>query len=200
MSRPRTSEEVKGQMGVTKKVELSELQSLTTALPTYCAAMTFMVDSTTYTTPQVVQLGTGLLAAASAVVQAKAAYAEAVAKERKLQATDGAILSVVRVNLAGALASSPTTLAALGVTPRKKPAPLSPSALAARAAKAEATRKARGTASKKQKATVTGDVSGVTITPVVTGPTASAATPAAPVPIQSSAVSTAAGTGGVSHS
>ncbi len=139
-------------MGTSKKVEVSEVTSLTTALPTYCATMTFMVDGTTYTTPQVVQLGQGLLAAASAVVQAKAAYAEAVAHERKLQVTDGAILTVVRQNLAGAFASSPTTLAALGVTPRKKPTPLTPLALAARSAKAAATRKARGTTSKKQKA------------------------------------------------
>ena len=187
-------------MGTSKKVEVSEVTSLTTALPTYCATMTFMVDGTTYTTPQVVQLGQGLLAAASAVVQAKAAYAEAVAHERKLQVTDGAILTVVRQNLAGAFASSPTTLAALGVTLRKKPTPLTPLALAARSAKAAATRKARGTTSKKQKATVTGSVTGVIITPVVSGATASASPPAVSVPSQPSAVSAAAGTGGTSHS
>src|SRR5208282_1422589 len=53
---------------------------------------------------------------------------------------------------------------------------------------------------KKQKATVTGNVTGVIITPVVSGATASASTPAVSVPSQPSAVSAAAGTGGTSHS
>ncbi len=53
---------------------------------------------------------------------------------------------------------------------------------------------------KKQKATVTGNVTGVIMTPVVSGATASASTPAVSVPSQPSAVSAAAGTGGTSHS
>jgi hypothetical protein len=167
-------------------------------MPTYCPSMTFTKDGTTRTTPQVVQICTGLVAANTAVVQAEAAYHEAVANERALQATDGPIISAVRQNLAVAFGSLPTTLAGLGVSARKKPAPLSTQALAAKAAKAEATRKARGTTSKKQKATVTGDVSGVTITPVVVGAAAPEATPAVTAPTQPAASSTAVGTGGTS--
>ena len=51
--------------------------------------------------------------------------------------------------------------------------------LAARAAKAKATRLARGTTSKKQKLAVKGNVTGVIVTPV-TVPTA--ATPVSPAP------------------
>jgi hypothetical protein len=56
--------------------------------------------------------------------------------------------------------------------------------LAARAAKAAATREARGTTSKKQKLAVKGNVTGVTVTPV-TAPSAApspSAQPASPAP------------------
>ena len=46
---------------------------------------------------------------------------------------------------------------------------------AARAAKARATREARGTTSAKQKLTVKGDVTGITVTPI-TAPTEAAPT------------------------
>jgi hypothetical protein len=55
------------------------------------------------------------------------------------------------------------------------PKPLSAEARAAATAKARATRKARGTTGKKQKSTITGDVTGVTITPVVSASSVAAA-------------------------
>jgi len=101
------------------------------------------------------------------------------------QAAGDALVEGAGEVLALEFKNAPTTLTALGVTPRKKPAPLTSEVLAAKAAKARATRKARGTTSKKQKAQITGNVSGVTITPVRTpapAPTASesgSTTPAA---------------------
>ncbi len=52
----------------------------------------------------------------------------------------------------------------------ESPKPLSAEARAAATAKARATRKARGTTGKKQKSSITGDVTGVTITPVTSTP------------------------------
>jgi len=163
-------------MAATSKAkQLSQIQSLSTGMPKYCASMTFTLAGTTYTEPQAVQVVDALLAADQATVQAKVGYAAAEAAEKKLFSTDGPIIRELRENLALAFSNSPATLAELGIVPRKVPQPLSPEALVARAAKAKATRLARGTTSKKQKATITGNVSGVNITPIVTGTAAPAA-------------------------
>ncbi len=116
--------------------------------------MTFTLAGQTYTPTQVVQLATSLLAADNATVLAKAAYAEAVAAEKKLLATDGKVVQQLRESLALIFSNSPTTLADLQIAPRKTPKPLSTQVRAARGAKAEATRRARGTTSKKQKAAI----------------------------------------------
>jgi hypothetical protein len=63
----------------------------------------------------------------------------------------------------------------------KAPTPLSPEKRLAAAAKAKATRIARGTVGKKQRSTIHGDVTGVLVTPITTsGPAPSpvASTPA----------------------
>jgi hypothetical protein len=187
-----------------KATQLSRIKSLSTSMPKYCAAMTFTVDGTTYTTPQVVQIADALLAADAATVQAKVSYESAEAAEKKLFSADAGILAGVRENLEVAFSSSPATLADLGVVPRKARKPLSPEALVAKAAKARATRGARGTTSKKQKATVHGNVSGVEITPIVTGSAAPATTASPPVAAPSAPsvtpVVTGTAAGSTSHS
>ncbi len=75
--------------------------------------MTFTLAGQTYTPTQVVQLATSLLAADNATVLAKAAYAEAVAAEKKLLATDGKVVQQLRESLALIFSNSPTTLADL---------------------------------------------------------------------------------------
>jgi hypothetical protein len=70
-------------------------------------------------------------------------------------------------------ANAPDTLAVFGLKPPKARVPLTTAQRAAKTAKAEATRIARGTASKKQKAAIKGNVAGVTITPLITPPAAS---------------------------
>lgn len=74
-------------------------------------------------------------------------------KSLKTEQVVALITSILNVTFAVAPAK-PTTLAALAIVPRKTPKPLSVEALAARTAKADATRKARGTTSKKQKAAI----------------------------------------------
>ena len=82
----------------------------------------------------------------------------------------------IRSNVAWMFSNQVSTLTAFAIAPRKVPVPLTAAKRAAAIAKAKATRLARGTTSKKQKAALTGDVTGVTITPV----TSSAVIPAAP--------------------
>ncbi|HEY6462011.1 MAG TPA: hypothetical protein VIY73_17715 [Polyangiaceae bacterium] len=71
-------------------------------------------------------------------------------------------------------AKSPDILADFGLKPRKARAPLTVEQQAAAAAKRKATRAARGTKGAKQKAGITGAVTGVTITPVTAAQPAAA--------------------------
>jgi hypothetical protein len=183
-------------MSNTKEVEVSEAQALITGMPEYCSTMTFVVEGTSYTTPQVVALCSSLVAAQLAVVQAKGAYHDAVVNERKLQATTGLVITAVRQNLANAFKNVSATMGALMLHARKAPAPLSTAALAAKEAKARATREARGTGSKKQKAAVTGNVTGVNITPIAAPVTSAPAPEPATAP---SAAPTGATVGTTSH-
>ena len=82
-------------------------------------------------------------------------------------------------------------LADFGLAPRKEPAPKTTEEKAAAAAKAKATRQARGTTSKKQKLTVKGNVTGIIVTPVTAPTAASAGSPETPVTPSAQTVSTA---------
>ena len=81
--------------------------------------------------------------------------------------------------LVARLGRSSTQLLGYGFNPAK-PIVVSPAARAAGVAKAKATRAARGTKGSVQKQDVTGNVTGVVITPVIAGP--STPQPAAPSP------------------
>ena len=135
-------------------------------------------------------LVTSILNVSVAVAPAKAAYLAAIATARQTEAQEGETVKEVREVVALMFNNAPTTLAELAIAPKKSPKPLSAEARAAATAKARATRKARGTTGKKQKSAITGDVTGVTITPVVS--TSSVA--AAGQPAVGTATSTGTGT------
>jgi len=189
-------------MTPTKQTRIAQIQALITGIPKYCASTTFALAGKTYTAPQAVQIATSLVAAASATVQALAAYKEALAAEQQLFATDGVVIREIRQSLELTFSNSPTTLADLKISPRKPPKPLTSEALAAKAAKAKATRLARGTTSKQQKAAVSGNVTGVTITPIVAAASAPQVAPAqgaassVTTPSTTPAASSVAGAGG----
>ena len=86
-----------------------------------------------------------------------------------LEASDGKLLRDVRGILAVMFNNAPATLAVLEIEPPKVRAPLTAEERVVATAKLRATREARGTKSKKQKARIKGAVTGVTITPVVAG-------------------------------
>jgi hypothetical protein len=166
-----------------------QYQALLTGLPKYCPNATFVYEEKNYTTPQVVTLISSVLSATSAVPTAKAAATRAVTTANAKESSDGQVVKGVREIVALMFKNADDVLAALEITPKKSPKSLSVEAKAAAAAKAEATRKARGTTGKKQKAAIVGDVTGVTITPI-TGSSVTAAATGAPVPAAGAAAAT----------
>ena len=178
-----------------KSLTTAQYQALLTGLPKYCPNTVFTIGGQSYTTPQVVALITSILNVSVAVAPAKAAWLAAVQAVRQAEAKDGETVKEVRAVVALMFNNAPTTLAELAISPRKPPKPLSAEARAAATAKSRATRKARGTTGKKQKAAISGNVTGVVITPV----TSTSSAPAAPASSVAAAgqpvVSTAAAAG-----
>jgi len=104
---------------------------------------------------------TGTKASASARVT----YEAAVASDHSTRASQLQFLDDLKQTLRARFSTSPTTLADFGLTARKRAKP-SPQTQVAAAAKALATRQARGTKGSKQLSEVQGDVTGVVVTPV----------------------------------
>ncbi len=115
-----------------------------------------------------------LIAAVNTTNAARASLHAAVLAEQQLQASSAQFVADVRQTILAMFSGQTDVLADFGLAPRKKPV-MTPQAKVAMAAKAKATRAARGTKSKKQLAEISGDVTGIVVTPV----TASAAVPVA---------------------
>ena len=139
-----------------------------TALPKYCASTVLTIGGQSYTAAALEALITGVLGARAAVPVAKAAWLEAIAKIAALEASDGNTIKQAREVVAVMLKHDPVALTELGIEPKAPRAPLSTHARALATEKLRATRKVRQTRSKKQKAKIKGNVTGVTIAPVVT--------------------------------
>ena len=140
----------------------------------------FTLGNTTYTSTSLVQVFQGLVSAMQARNVAETGAKDALTAEQAAQAQVGPILRAYERLVLVTFAGATQTLADFGLAPPKARTPLTAQQLATRAARAKATRTARGTTSKKQKLAVKGDVTGVVMTPV-TLPTA--ATPASPAPL-----------------
>ena len=115
--------------------------------------------------------------AAEAVAKAKLAAEESQAPA--LLSLMAALVQFVKLTFSG----SPDVLADFGLKPRKVRAPMTAEQKAAANAKRKATREARGITTKAAKMAKTGNVVGVTITPVL----ADASSAAAPVVTQKAA-------------
>ena len=172
----------------TQSQTLAQLQALISGLQKQLPNGSFTLSSTAYTTANLVQASQGQIAALTAVIAAHAGLKVALASWKAEQAQTGPTLSALKRTLQTMYANAPDTLALFGLQPVKARAPRTGAQIAAAAAKAEATRKARGTTSKKQKLAVTGNVTGVSITPIIAPadapPSAQpvVATPTAPAP------------------
>jgi hypothetical protein len=146
------------------------IAGFTTALPG--GATTFVLGNTSYTQTALVTMLGGIQSILSAVPAAELARATAVNTRTENEANIDKVVENTTSALRGALGSSPTALATYGIKPIKARVPLTSEQKVARAAKAAATRKARGTLGKKQKAAIHGTVpeAPVTIPPVVPVP------------------------------
>jgi hypothetical protein len=108
--------------------------------------------------------------AAQAVVAAK--LADEGTQAPAIRATLVAFVAYLRV----VYANAPDVLSDFGVKPRKPSTPLTTAQRAAANAKREATLKARGIVGTQKRKEVTGNVSGVVVTPIVNAPAALVAT------------------------
>ena len=163
------------------QLSLTDYQALVSGIPKYCPNAIFTVAGQTFTATEAVTFITSVLNTVSATATAKTGWKDARLAEETMVATNGVVVKGIRENVALMFSNNTTTLAAFAITPKKPRAPLSVEARAAATAKAKATRLARGTTSKKQKGEISGNVTGVTITPV----TAPGTTPAAQAPVAS---------------
>jgi hypothetical protein len=133
----------------------------------------------TYTLAALEQLIQSRIDAANKVAQAKANWSDATATYKALNTQLTPVIRGLRQYVINAFGQDSPLLADFGFTPPKK-ATLTSEQLVVRAAKADATRKARGTMGKKQKKAVKG-----TVTATVASPSTPASPPVAPSPVAS---------------
>ena len=167
-------------MKLTKAAALAQVQALIAGTTKHFPNGSFTLGNTTYTAASLVQVLQGLANAMTARTRRKRAPRTRWRRRQAAQTQVGPILMAYKRLVVAAFANATQTLADFGLTPPKARTPLTTEQLAARKAKAAATRAARGTTSKKQKLAVKGNVTGVSVTPI-TAPTARRAT-AAPAP------------------
>ena len=165
----------------TQAETLAQLQGLILGLQKQLPSGQFTLVSTAFTTPALVTALQGTVTTLTTLTAAHAALKVALAAWAAEEAKMGPVVLALRRTLQSMFANAPDTLLVFGLEPRKVPAPRTAAQKAASAAKAKATRIARGTTSKKQKLTVSGNVTGITIPPI-TAPTA--APPGQPVNAQ----------------
>jgi hypothetical protein len=168
-----------------KAAALAHVQAIIAGTTKHFPNASFTIGSTAYTAASLIQVLQGLADTMTARNAAQAGAKDALAVERAAQTQVGPILLAYKRLVLAAFANTSQTLADFGLTPPKARAQLTTEQRVARAAKAKATRVARGTTSKKQKLAIKGDVTGVTVTPI-TAPTA-AEPSAAPAPAVKSA-------------
>lgn len=175
----------------TKAAALALVQALIAGTKKHFPNGSFTLGNVAYTTATLIQ---ALESLANAIVALNAAQASARDAKAALSTTDAKVAPIIRDYkryVLAAFGNATQQLADFGMQPPKARTPLDSEKQAAAAAKARATRKARGTTSKKQKLAVKGDVTGVQITPITAaGPAPSPS--AQPAPAASSAPTTGA--------
>jgi hypothetical protein len=172
-----------------KAATLARVQAIIAGTQKHTPNGSFTIGNATFTTQSLVQLLQGLADAIAKANEAQASAKEAVAALRLEQAkVDPVLLDYTRILIA-TYGTAVQMLADYGLQPRKARKPLTSAQNTAAVAKRDATRKARGTTSKKQKLAVHGDVTGVIVTPVT-----ASTQPASPATQTASNASSAAAT------
>jgi hypothetical protein len=172
--------------GTNKNQETALAQQLLAGFLKHLASATSLTLKSVAYTPTQITGALGLLVSLRQAVDAAEATAKAKLAAEESQAPAllslmAALVQYVRLTFSG----SPDVLADFGLKPRKAPTPLTAEQKAAANAKRQATRAARGITTKAAKQAKTGNVVGVSITPVLAGPpvvTQPTAPSAPPVP------------------
>ncbi|HEY1697774.1 MAG TPA: hypothetical protein VGG39_36690 [Polyangiaceae bacterium] len=171
----------------TRAQTLAALQALVTGLQKQFPNGTFTLESTQFSTQDLVTLIQGVIDALNALIAAESASKVALTNAQGKVAKASPTISALRRNLFSMFGNAPPTLAIFGLQPPKAKVPRTTQQKAAAAAKAKATRAARGTVSRKAKAAIKGNVVGVQITPatvtVTPDPAPSAQQAPAPPPV-----------------
>ena len=157
------------------------VQALIAGTQKHLPASTFTLGGTSYTAAILVPILQGLANAITAVNEAQASAKDTVATMQGVEATVGPVIGTYKRFIQLTFSNVTQTLTDFGLAAPKARAPRTIEQKAATKAKAEATRIARGTTSKKQKLAVKGNVTGVTVTPITAPTAAPPATPATPV-------------------
>ena len=151
----------------------------------------FTLSNVPFTTASLVQLFQSLATAMTAQNTAQANAKDAVAATQGLAAKVDPVIQAYKSYVLAQFNTATQTLADFGIPAPKARTPRTVEQKAAAAAKLRATRAARGTTSTKKKLAISGNVTGVTITPTTApaspSPTASNAS-SAPAPAPTSAV------------
>lgn len=177
------------QSKVSKAAALARVLALVAGLQKHFPSGNFTIGNVAYATTALVQVLEGLADALQALATARANAKDALANVQAQAATVDPVIAGLDKQLESMFTGATQTLADFGIEPPKARQPLSVDALAARKAKAAATRIARGTKGPKAKQAIKGDVTGVEVTPV-TSPVASP-----PVSTQSASSASSAPTG-----
>ena len=132
-------------------------QKLAVGLQKHAADLPALVlDGTPYKAAEAITIVQGLINSAQLVVSTRAAWQASIVADQDERAKRKAFMAGLVAAIRAAYSGSITDLSDFGLAPRKTPAVRTPEQKAAAAAKAKATRTARHTMGKKQKAQITG--------------------------------------------
>ena len=165
---------------VSKAAALAQVQAIIAGTEKHFPSGQFTLGNAVYTTASLLQVLQGLETALAAANTAQASAKDALSSLRTTEASASPVIQAYVRYVRATYGSSTQNLADFGLAPPKARAPLTSEEKAAAAAKSRATREARGTKGKKQKLAVTGNVTGITITPV-TAPSSSPTQQPAPI-------------------
>ncbi len=164
----------------TKASALARVQALIAGTQKHFPNGQVTFGDATYTAANIVQTLQGLADAFAPVNAAHASVTDTVAALRAMEAKVAPFLRAY-TSFLRATFSNAAQLGDFGLQAPKARTPVATETRVVATAKSKATRIARGTTSKKQKLAVSGDVTGVIVTPVTRpAPAAPPATPAGP--------------------
>ena len=165
-----------------KATALTRVQALIAGTQTHFPSASFTLGGKTYTTATLFQALQRLENAIAALNAAHASVSDAGTALNEVDAAIGPLVRDYRRHVLAAFSTGAQELADFGMQPPKDRKPLSTEERVVATAKLRATRRARGTTSKKQKLAVKGTVTGVEITPVTNRPNPPPAGPPASGP------------------